>query len=66
MIIESEIKFESRIRKYQKAQMKKGANRTVSALPLMARIVKILSPLIGYQMRTSSAILQQEVTVQLS
>ncbi len=44
---ESKIEFESRIRKYQKAQIKKEADRTVSALPLMARRHKISSPLRG-------------------
>ncbi len=37
MTRESKIEFERRIRKYQKAQVKKEAARTVSALPLMAR-----------------------------
>ncbi len=34
---ESKIKFEIRIREYQKTRMRKEATGTVSALPLMAR-----------------------------
>ncbi len=46
--------------------MKKEANRNVSTLPLMGRIVKILSPSRGYQMQLSVAIPRQEVTVRSS
>ncbi len=53
---EAKIKFESRIRKYQKAQVNKEADRTVLALPLMARRHKISSPLRGYQMQLNIAI----------
>jgi hypothetical protein len=56
MTRESKIKFKSRMRKYQKARMRKEAARTVSALPLMARRHKISSPSRGYQMQLNIAI----------
>jgi hypothetical protein len=51
------------IKEYQNARIRKEAARTVSALPLMARRLKISSPSRGYQMQLNTTIPWQEVTV---
>jgi hypothetical protein len=53
---ESKIEFKRKIRKDQKAQVKKEAARTVSALLLIARRYWISSPSRGYQMQLNIAI----------